>query len=205
MIDFYYAPDTCSLATHIVLREVGAEFRPHRIDFSMREQQGSAYARINPKMRVPAMVTPEGVLTETPAMLGYLAAVHPEAGLLPVDPWAAAQVHAFCAYLCATLHVAHAHRMRGHRWADDPAAWDAMQRKVPESVGGCWRHIEENAFTGPFVFGETYTIADPYMFTLAQWIEPDGVNPATVPKVAAHRAMMAARQTVQDALAAETA
>ena len=56
------------------------------------------------------------------------------------DPFGFAQVQAFNSYLCSSLHVAHAHRMRGHRWvdADDTASIAAMQRKVPESVGGAF-------------------------------------------------------------------
>lgn len=206
MIDFYYAPETCALATHIAMRDAGMEFRLHRIDFGTEEQKGADYIRINPKARVPAMVTPEGILTETPAMLAYVAQTHPEAGLAPIgDPWAFAQVQSFNCYICATLHVAHAHRMRGHRWADEPEAWEAMQRKVPDSVGACFAYIEEHAFAGPFVMGADYTIADPYLFTLARWMEADGVDPARFPKVAGHREMMAGRPNVIAALAAERA
>jgi glutathione S-transferase len=93
--------------------------------------------------------------------------------------------------------------MRGYRWADEPEAIAAMQRKVPDSVGACYAYIEELAFVGPFVRGETYTVADPYLFTVAQWMEADGVDPAQFPKVAAHREMMRRRKPVQDALRAE--
>ena len=60
----------------------------------------------------------------------------PAAGLAPLgDPFAFAQVQAFISYLCATVHVAHAHRMRGHRWADDPAAIAEMRRKARVRCG----------------------------------------------------------------------
>jgi glutathione S-transferase len=72
---------------------------------------------------VPALVTDDGILTETPAILAYLAQRFPQAKLAPLDdPFAFAMVQAFNSYLCSTVHVAHAHRMRGTRWADDPAA-----------------------------------------------------------------------------------
>jgi glutathione S-transferase len=149
-------------------------------------------------------VTPRGVLTETPAILAYVAQVYPTAQLAPLDdPFAFGQLQAFNSYICSTLHVAHAHRMRGTRWADEPEAIAAMQRKVPDSVGACYAYIEELAFVGPFVRGETYTVADPYLFTVAQWMEADGVDPAQFPKVAAHREMMRRRKPVQDALRAE--
>lgn len=204
MLELYYAPDTCALASHIALEDAGADYRLHRVDFGAGEQRSPDYLAVNPKGRVPALVTAQGILTETPAMLVFVAQSFPEAGLLPLeDFFAFAQVQAFNSYLCSTLHVAHAHRMRGHRWADEAEAIAAMQRKVPESVGACWAYIEEEAFVGPFAMGERYTVADPYLFTLAQWMEGDGVDPGRFPKVAAHREMMRERETVRAALRAE--
>ena len=84
-------------------------------------------------------------------------------------------------YLCATVHVAHAHRARGYRWADEPAAFEAMKKKVPQSVGACFALIERRMLRGPWVMGEAYTIADPYLFTLARWMEVDGVDPQRLP------------------------
>jgi glutathione S-transferase len=184
----------------IALNEAGAEHRLHRIDFARDEQKGAAYAAVNPKGRVPTLVTPEGLLTETPAILAYIAQTHPEARLAPSDPFGFARVQEFNCYICATLHVAHAHRMRGHRWADDPAAWEAMRRFVPQSVGACFAHIEEHALAEPFVMGRQYTVADPYLFAVARWMEADSLDPARFPKVAAHRAMMADRPAVRQAL-----
>ncbi len=130
--------------------------------------------------------------------------LYPAARLAPLgDPFAFGQLQAFNSYVCSTLHVAHAHRMRGDRWVDEPKAIAAMRRKVPDSVSACYAYIEEQAFVGPFVMGESYTIADPYLFTVAQWIEADGVDPAQFPKVAAHREMMRQRKSVQTALRAE--
>ncbi len=204
MLVLYYAPDTCALASHIALEDAGAEYRLRRIDFENEEQRGPDYLAINPKGRVPALVATRGVLTETPAMLAYVAQLYPAARLAPLDdPFAFGQLQAFNSYVCSTLHVAHAHRMRGDRWVDEPKAIAAMRRKVPDSVSACYAYIEEQAFVGPFVMGESYTIADPYLFTVAQWIEADGVDPAQFPKVAAHREMMRQRKSVQTALRAE--
>jgi glutathione S-transferase len=201
----YYAPHTCALASHIALEEAGAAYEAVRVDFAAKEQRGEAYLAINPKGRVPSLVTDKGVLTETPAMLLYVAQLYREARLAPLDdPWALAQVQAFNSYLCSTLHVAHAHRMRGYRWADDPAAHEAMRAKVPQSVGECFDLIERTMFAGPWVFGDMYTISDPYLFTIAQWWEVDGVDPARFPKLADHRRRMAERPAVRKAIAVET-
>ena len=204
MLTLYYAPNTCALASHIALEEAGAAFEARRIDFASAEQTKPEYLAINPKGRVPALVAGRGVLTETPAILAFIAQSYPEARLAPLDdPFAFAELQAFNNYLCATVHVAHAHRVRGYRWADEPAAWETMKKKVPQSVGACYDLIERKLFRGPWVMGETYTIADPYLFTLAGWMEGDGVDPRAFPRVDDHRRRMAERPAVRRALAAE--
>ena len=143
---------------------------------------------------------------ENPAILAYVAQTHPAAHLAPVeDAYEFGRIQAFNNYLCATVHVAHAHRMRAYRWADDPGAIAEMKRKVPQNVGECFALIENEMFEGPWVMGERFTICDPYLFTLASWIEGDGVDPARYPKVVAHRARMAARPNVAAAIAEEFA
>ena len=206
VITLFYAPHTCSLASHIALEDAAAEYATVRINFDDEEQRKPAYLAVNPKGRVPALVTDRGTLTETPAMLAFIAQSFPQARLAPLDdPFLFAEVQAFNSYICATLHVAHAHRMRGYRWADDPAAITAMQRKVPQSVSGCYELIEANMLRGPWVMGERYTICDPYLFTLAQWLEQDGVDPSRFPNVIAHRRRMSERPAVRKAIAAELA
>jgi glutathione S-transferase len=78
-----------------------------------------------------------------------------------------------------------------------------MKRKVPESVGACYELIEKKMLAGPWVMGERYTICDPYLFTLAQWMEGDGVDPARFPNVSDHRRRMAERPAVRQAIADE--
>jgi len=204
MLTLYYAAHTCSLASHIALLDARATYQLKRIDFGRTEQQSLAYLEINPKARVPALVTPRGILTETPAILVFVAQSFPEALLAPMgDPFAFAELQSFNSYLCSTLHVAHAHRVRGHRWADDPASFADMRRKAPQSVGACYELIESRMLKGPWVMGESYTIADPYLFTLAQWLEDDGVEPTRIPRVMEHRSRMAARVNVKRAVAEE--
>jgi glutathione S-transferase len=206
MIKLYYASHTCSLASHIALEDAGADYSTVRLSFAADEQRKPEYLAINPKGRAPALVTERGILTETPAILAFIAQSFPQAKLAPLeDAFLFARAQAFNSYLCSTLHVAHAHRMRGNRWADDSAAIAAMQRKVPESVTACYQLIEANMLEGPWVMGEAYTICDPYLFTMAQWLEQDGVDPSRFPKVIDHRRRMSERRQVRDAIAAELA
>jgi glutathione S-transferase len=206
MLKLFYAPHTCALASHIVLEEAGAEYTTARLDFAGNEQRKPDYLAINPKGRVPALITDRGILTETPAILAFLAQSFPAAGLAPLDdPFAFARLQEFNSYLCATVHVAHAHRVRGYRWADELEAIQAMKRKVPESVGECFALIERDLLQGPWVMGESYTICDPYLFTLAQWLEGDGVDLGRLPRVLDHRSRMLERAAVKKAMADELA
>ena len=203
MLKLFYAPGTCSLASHIALEEAGADYEARRVDFSTAEQTKPDYLAVNPKGRVPALLTGRGVVTETPAILTYIAETHPAANLAPRgDAFAFAQLQSFMNYLCSTVHVAHAHGRRGARWADDPAAHEAMRAKVASNMTACFELIENRMFEGPFVMGEAYSVADPYLFTIAGWLESDGVDPALFPKVLDHRNRMTARPAVARVLAA---
>ncbi len=206
MLTLYYAPHTCSLASHIALEDVGAKYELRRIDFKQAQQRSADYLRINAKARVPALATSRGILTETPAMLAFIAQSYPDARLAPLDDaFAFAEMQSFNSYLCSTVHVAHAHRMRGYRWADEQSSFDDMQRKVPQSVAACFAVIEAGLLKGPWVMGEMYTVADPYLFTLAQWLEADGVDISRLPRVIEHRSRMAERGNVIKAVAEELA
>jgi glutathione S-transferase len=198
MLKLYYAPGTCALASHIALEEAGAVYTTERLDFKSNQQTSPEYLKVNPKGRVPALVTDHGVLTETPALLAYVAQGFPKAKLAPLDDaYAFAQVQAFNSYLCSTVHVAHAHKGRGYRWATDESSFADMKRMVPKTMAACFTLIERDMLKGPWVMGEQYTICDPYLFTLTGWLEGDGVDLATLPKVMAHRQRMAERPAVK--------
>ena len=204
MLKLYYAPGSCALASHIALEEAGAPYEAVRLNLAGNDQRKPDYLAINPKGRVPALVTDRGILTETPAILAYIAQSFPQAQLAPLaDPYAFARVQSFNSYLCSTVHVAHAHRGRGHRWSDDPEAIRLMREKVPANMTECFELIERTMFAGPWVMGDAYTICDPYLFTLARWLESDSVDVARFPAVAEHMQRMAARPAVARVLAAQ--
>jgi glutathione S-transferase len=204
MLKLYFAPGTCALATHIALAESGADYTAERIDFKTNQQQSPEYLAINPKGRVPALVTDRGVLTENVAMLAYIAQSFPKAKLAPLDdPFAFAQVQAINSYLSSTVHVAHSHKGRGYRWATEESSFADMKKTLPKSMGAVFALLEQKMLKGPWMMGETYTICDPYLFTLSLWLEGDGVDIATLPKVADHFKRMKDRPAVQKALAEE--
>lgn len=202
MLKFYYAPHTCALASHIALEEAAADYEAVRLDFATEDQKKADYLAINPKARVPALVTERGVLSETPALLLFIAQSYPAARLAPLDDiFALAQAQAFNSYLCSSVHVAHAHLRRGYRWADDPAAIEAMKAKVPQSVGECFDLINSEMIKGPWVMGDDYSICDPYLFTLTGWLAGDGIDRTSLPNVEAHYQRMSARPAVQKVMA----
>ncbi len=201
MYKIFYSPGACALASHIALAETGADYEAVRLNFQAGEQRSPDYLKINPKGRVPALVTPKGILTETPAILVYLAQTFPKAKLASLDdPWAFAQAQAFNSYLCSTVHVHHAHRTRGTRWADDAAAIEGMKKKVAQNMTDAYQLIESDMFKGPWVTGDTYSMCDPYLFTLSTWLESDGVDIKRFPKVSDHYIRMLQRPATQRAL-----
>ena len=202
MLKFFYAPGTCALATHIVLEHLQVPHEAVKLDFRNQQQRTPEYLAINPKGRVPALVTERGVLTETPALLLYLAQLYPQARLAPLDdPFALAELQAVTNWLCSTVHIAHAHRMRGYRWTDDEAAQQTMKAKVPKNMTECFAWIDSDLLRGTWMMGETFTVADAYMFTLSTWLPGDGVDIQQFARVADHHQRMRALPAVQRALA----
>lgn len=203
MLKLFYAPGTCALASRIALEEAGADYEIARVNFAQNEQRSDEYLKINPKGRVPALVTDRGILTETPAILVYIAQAFPQAKLAMLDdPFEFARLQAFNCYIASTVHVNHAHGRRGARWANQQSSFDDMKSKVAETMAASMRLIELDFFEGPWVMGEQYTVADPYLFTMSSWLAGDGVDLNDLPIIKDHFERMSARPAVQRASAA---
>jgi glutathione S-transferase len=206
MYKLYYAPGTCALASHIALEEAGADYSAVRLDFKSNQQQSAEYLKVNPKGRVPALVTDKGVLTETPAILAYVAQTFPKAKLAPTDDaFAFAQMQSFNNYICATVHVAHAHKGRGYRWASEESSFADMKKMVPKSVAGAFELIEKGMLKSPWVMGEQYTVCDGYLYTVALWLEGDGIDLKTLPRIADHMKRMSERPAVKKVIGEQQA
>ena len=200
MLTFYYAKNSAAYAPHILLEDIGADYNAVRIDFMTGEQRSQAYLAVNPKGRLPSLVTEKGVLTETPAILVYLAQRFPEQDLAPSDPFEFAIAQAFNSYMASTVHVAHAHKHRGARWADDPAAHEAMRAKVKENMTEYAQMIEAHYFKGPYVLGDKFSFCDPYMALVTRWFKDDEVDLDPFAKIRAHDALMRERPSMQRVL-----
>jgi len=200
MLTFYYAKNSAAYAPHILLEDVGADYQAIKIDFAGGEQRSEAYLKINPKGRVPALITEQGVLTETPAILAYIAQTHADHKMAPTNAFEFAMAQAFNCYIASTVHVAHAHKHRGARWADDASAHDHMRAKVPQNMAECAAVIETHYLQGPWVLGARYSMCDPYLALVTRWLGDDGVDLGPFPKIAAHNKAMRERPSMQTIL-----
>ncbi|UWQ37470.1 glutathione S-transferase family protein [Leisingera aquaemixtae] len=196
-MQLYYAPNTISVAVAIALEEAGIEYETVEIDFAAKEQTGAAYGQINPKGRVPALAVEGGILTETGALLEYIADVAPEAGLRPQDPVRLARMREVMFYLASTMHVNHAHKLRGTRWAKERASWKDMQKMVPQTMAASCEYISQFGLRGPFVLADEISLADCYLYVVCTWLEGDGVNVADFPKIQNFMTAMEQRGSVR--------
>jgi glutathione S-transferase len=202
MLKLFYAPGACSLASHIVLEETGANFEAIRLDLSGGEQARDAYLAINPHGRVPALATDQGVLTESPAILAYLADAHPALELLPRDPFERAQAGARMSWLASHLHIAVAHVWRPRRYTDDPGADEGMKAKALTAIAAGFALIEDS-LKGRDWFGARYSVVDPYLLVFRRWGARLGLDMSAYPAFVAHGDRVAARPAAQRALARE--
>ena len=192
MLKLHYAPRTISVAIAIVLEELDIPYEAIRVDFATAEQTKQDYRQINPKGRVPALETPEGILTETPAIIEYVA---PQ--LVPQDAFAAAKMRELISYLNGTMHPHHAHGLRGERWADEDSSLADMKRKVPERMADCAAHLEEYLPSLPFETGTLEVLSDAYLYAVLAWLPGDGVDISHYPRLAAFQHQMNTRASVQ--------
>ena len=199
----FYAPGACSLAAHIVLEEIGRPFEAVRLDLAAGDQRKPDYLALNPKGRVPLLVTDHGALTESVAILTHLALSAPEANLLPADAWARAQVLSALAWLSGTVHgQAFASIFRPARFTDDPAAQETVKAK---GRGDAIAHLAtmDAMLAGKDWMGGTFSIVDPYFLILRRWAIRIGVDVTAHAHLAAHAERLAARPAAARVLARE--
>jgi glutathione S-transferase len=196
----YYSPNSCALAVHVALEEAGASYELTRVDFSAQEHRSSWFLNLNPLGRVPVLETDRGPLSEVSAILGYIASMFPGAHLSPADPFDAARLASFNAFVASTVHVNFAHFFRAERWADDEAAQNAMRSKAVENYAASFRLIDGCKLAGPWVLGQQYTTADPYLYLMTRWLQRVDLDVAAFPNVQAHYQRMCERSSVRQAL-----
>ena len=201
MLKLYYSRGSSALAAHILLEETGKPYEVEEISIQKQQHQAATFLAVNPKGRIPALWTPHGPLSENPAILEYIAASSPDAGHIPDGLYKQAQARSLCAYICATAHVAYAHRHRGARWTDSAQAIKTMQQRVPANLADCAAYLETVLEDGPWAIAGRYSFCDPYLFLMSKWMADCDLNLQVYPKLASHTAAMRARPATQHVLA----
>lgn len=200
-MQLYFATNTISVAVAIALQEAGLDHELIKVDFSKFEQMGADYLGINSKGRVPALIVGDKIITETGALLEYIASLAPDKNLISNDPFKAAKMRSVMYYLASTMHVNHAHGVRAGRWATQQSSFDDMAAKVPETMTASANFIEKECLAGPFL-DDSISIADCYLFTVCRWLESDGVDTSEFPKIMTFLDTMENRASVKAVRAA---
>ncbi|AJO80151.1 glutathione transferase GstA [Pseudomonas sp. MRSN 12121] len=200
-MNLYFSPDACSLAPHIVLRELALPFRLVRVDNRRKlTADGADFLAINPKGYVAALELDDGqVLTEGPAILQYLADLEPRAGLAPANgSWPRVRLQEMLNFVSSEIHGG-----LGWLFNDEfPEATLALIRqKLFKRLGLLNRTLERQ----DYLLGATFSVADAYLFTVLRWTTGFAIDLAQWPALARFQARIAQRQAVQAALAAEAA
>jgi glutathione S-transferase len=196
----YYLPGACSLASHITLREVGADFDIEALDKDhSKTASGADFLAINPKGYVPTLSLDDGeVLTEGVAILQYLADQHPEKNLAPAaGSLARTRLQEYLNFVATELHKSFSPLFNPESSEDMKAA---AKKKVTQRLGLVEKWLSDGR---KFLLGDSFTVADSYLFTVANWTGPTGIGLDAWPNLAAYQQRVAGRETVQAALKAE--
>ncbi len=195
----YYAPGACSLSPHIVAREAGLPLNLVRVDTKGKKTiTGDDYWSINGKGYVPLLELDDGTrLTEGPAIVQYLADRAPQKKLAPANGTIARyQLQEWLNFITSELHKQFSPLF-------DPSMPEEAKEKFRGKIGGRFEWIAEQLGDKPFLMGDDFTVADAYLFTVANWSKHTGIDLARWPKLQAYLARVAARPDVQTALKEE--
>ena len=197
----YFSPGACSLASHIVLRELGLPFEAVQVDLVKKTtKSGEDFTTINAKGYVPALALDDGaVLTEGPAILQYLADLAPEAGLAPANGTLERyRLQEWLGFINSELHKQFSPLF-------NPSAPEQTKDAARKTIARRLGYVEAQLDGRTFLAGEAFTVADAYLYTVLGWTKHVGVDLAPFPRVVAFRERVGARPAVQAAQAAEHA
>lgn len=195
----YYLQGACSLASLISLIEAGATFEPVAVDRKTRKlPDGRDYADVNPKGYVPALELDDGeVLTENTAVLPYIADLNPSANLAPpLGTRSRFRLQEWLGYLNGELH-------KNFSTLFNPSAPEATKKTAKDNIARRTAFIEDGLGDQPFLLGETFSVADAYLYVILSWRQKLGVDLSGFPKVTALYERIHARPAVQAARKAE--
>ena len=199
LLTLYYAPEACSLAPHIVLRELGLPHALSRVDNrAKRSDRGEDFLAINPKGYVAALKLADGrVLTEGPAILLYLADLKPEAGLAPpAGSWARHRLHEWLAFISAEIHGGFGPLFNTDLEASARAWWQARLEKRLDYTAAALDADD-------WLLDAGYSVADAYLYTVLRWAPRFGIALGRWPALHAYMARINQRPHTLAALQSE--
>ena len=195
----YGSPGSCSLASHIVLREAGVDFNLVKVNLKAHEtENGRDFYAINPKGYVPALELETGdVLTEGPAITQYIADTHPYANLAPTPGTVErAKVQEDLTFIGTEVHKSFAPLF-------NPANSDEVKQAAKDKIASRFDLLEQRLSGGKDYLHSAFSIADAYLYVMTRWATGMGLDLARWPHLVAYKDRVAARPHVQEALAAE--
>ncbi len=195
----FFSPGACSLSPHIVTRELGLDAKLERMDGKTHTlSDGADYYGVNPKGSVPALALDNGeLLTEGAVIVQYLADQKPEAGLIPAaGTFDRYRLQEWLNFIATDLHK-QLSPLYNPRVNDDGKA--ALKERFVQRLGVVAKRLE----AGPWLMGATYTVADPYLFTILRWTARFELDLEQWPSIVSFMSRMNERPAVKAALAAE--
>ena len=195
----YYSPGACSLSPHIVLREAGLKFEPVLASTKTHKlQDGTDYYTINPKGYVPLLELDNGErLTEGPAIVQYIADLVPEKKLAPANgTFERSRLHEWLNFTTSEIHKTYSPLFN----AAVPEEYKTMAKAKLQDR---YRWVDAQLEGKSYLLGETFSVADAYLFTVTNWAKHVGLDLAPYKNVAVYMARVAARPAVQEAMKAE--
>lgn len=170
MLKLYYSPGAISLATHIALEEAELPYELVRVALAEGEHLKPEYRRVHPLSRVPALDLGGGaILTETPALLGYIAALVPERELMPAGMTAGARAQEWLSLLASSVHVAFISSFRPERYTDQPPALEALRHDGKKRFFELLSHVDVRLGDAAYACGDRYTLCDAYLSVFYFW------------------------------------
>jgi len=195
----YYSPGACSLSPHIALMEAGLAYTTEKVDLRTKKtESGVDFTTINSKGAVPALLLDDQqVLTEGAAIVQYIADQKPGSGLAPqAGSLERYRLMELLNYLAAEVHKAFGPLFNPKSPSDVKAAAIA-------NLGTRFDWLSNYLGAKPYLLGDTFTVADGYLFTLLSWCSKLGVDLSKWPALVAYHARVAQRPKVQATLRAE--
>lgn len=194
----FYSPGACSLAPHIIMRELSLGVELVKVDLhSKLTEGGDDFFAVSPHGRVPALqITPQDTLTESVAVLQYLSDQNPDKNLAPKNgTLARARLQEILNFLTSDLHPAF-----GPLFA--PSS-DSDKQKAFEKIDVKFNYINTFLAGKTFLIEEQFSIADAYLYAIASWTFPTGLGMDKWPNLAAFFGRVSERKSVMAAMQAE--